>query len=573
MTEIQSKVEEELLARGFSYAPIQDGYPIIPAFRRSFNTNIGEFIVLIPLEDTTLLKLPRPRLIEIPEQLSGVRLPHLEGNQTICLFDEATRNIDPLNPKSLIAACVVQLESIIQGWVEGSNYKDIAVEFASYWEPERSCFLLSDKSDSKLYSFNRTALNGDVVTEYSIAQNMNQATDWSNKRNRSDGDSLPKELCNVINIKVNRSFFIPLKHKWPLENLGEVFTWLGKVDSRACSSLLDRLRNEAKQLSTFMIVMSADTIHVGLKLKLGPMGKAALGINLTKRKKLNYQLVFSALSKKHRITSFQKFRVDNSTEEYVFSRNSPTVSSLKNKKVCIIGCGTIGGYLTQGLVQMGAGTGKGQLYLFDSDTLKTGNLGRHLLGLPYLGERKSDALSHFLSSQSLVNDISACGAFNEKSIRGGWDLIVDATGEQSFSLLLASWYRKFISEQDNRNMMLIHSWISGFGHQAKSLLDDGSSACFACMFNYSTSQRNERYPSFAANKAPDLSGVFKRTCGESHLPFGPEASMTAASLTLRLLKQEPSRKYNYLQKSLSELPIQYPEKSAKPVGSCPVCQS
>ncbi|HHF3090559.1 TPA: ThiF family adenylyltransferase [Vibrio alginolyticus] len=573
MTQIQSKIEDELLAWGFHYTPIQGSYPLIPAFQRTFKTSIGEFKVLIPIEDPTLLRLPKPRLVALPEHLSDVRLPHLEGNQTICLFDETTRNIDPLNPKALIAACVVQLERIIQGWVDGSNYEDIAVEFGSYWSSERACFLLSENVDSKLYGFDRATLNGDIVTEYAVAESVEQAIEWSKKRNRSSNNTLPYELCKVINVKVRHSFFIPFKQNWPLNNLGEVFTWLGKVDSRASSSLLDKLRNEAKQRSTFMIVMSADTIHVGIKLTLGPMGKAALGINLSKRNKINYKLVFSALSKKHRVSSFQRFRMDNVTAEYVISRNSPSIKSFKNKKVCVIGCGTIGGYLAQGLVQMGAGTGKGKLCLFDGDVLKAGNLGRHLLGVQYLGERKSDSLSHFLSTQSLAENIFAYDVFSESHISGGWDLIVDATGEQSFSLLLANWFRKFISKRDNSSMTLIHSWISGFGHQAKSLLDDGFSACFACMFDYTTSPRKERYPSFGSKKAPDPNVVFKRTCGESHLPFGPEVSMTAAALALRLLKQEQPIKYNYLQKSLSDLPIQYPEKHVKSMGSCPVCQS
>jgi molybdopterin/thiamine biosynthesis adenylyltransferase len=572
MTQTQSRIEEELLAWGFHYAPIQGFYPLIPAFKRIFKTSIGDFEVEIPIEDTSLLKFPKPRLIALPDCLSDVRLPHLEGNQTICLFDETTKNIDPLNPNALIAACVDQLERIIQGWVEGSNYEDIAVEFASYWSSERASFLLSDNAESKLYAFDRVTLNGDTVTEYAVAETASQAIEWSKKRNRSLSSSLPKELCKVINVNVHRSLFIPFKQKWPLKNLGEVFTWLGNVDSRASSSLLNKLRNEAKEHSTFMIVISADTIHVGIKLTLGPLGKAALGVNLSKKKKLNYKFVFSALSKRHRVSSFQRFRVDNATEDYVYTRNTPTIEGLANKKICVIGCGTIGGYLTQGLAQMGAGTGRGKLCLYDGDVLKAGNLGRHVLGVQYLGEKKSDALTHFLSTQSLVSNIFAHDVFNEGDVSNGWDLIVDATGDQGFSLLLASWYRYFISKQANSSMILLHSWISGFGHQAKSLLDDGHGACFACLFDYGKPLRKERYPSFSAKKAPDPSVVFKRTCGESHLPFGPEASMTAASLALRLLKQQ-HKTYNYLQKSLSDLPIQYPEKHVKSMRSCPVCRS
>ncbi|MGR5278890.1 ThiF family adenylyltransferase [Vibrio rotiferianus] len=574
MIDVQSMVEDEFLAWGFRYTPIQESYPIKPAFSHVFQTHKGDFQVLIPVDDFTFLKLPKPQLISLPKAFEDVRLPHLEGNRTICLFDDATKNIDPLNPRALISACLDQLGKIIQGWVDGANYQDIAVEFSSYWEPERLCFLLSEEKNSKLYAFNRETLSGKCVTEYAIAANENQISLWSNKRNIISDTALPNELCKVINIHVNGSFFIPFKHKWPLTSLGEVFGWLEKVDSRASSSLFDKLRNDAKEQSTFMILLSANTIHVGLKLTLAPMGKAALGVGAPRKKKINMRFTLSALTKKHCVTSFQKFLINNATQDYVFERNTQeVVNTLKNKRVCVIGCGTIGGYLAYGLTQIGAGTGRGELALYDEDIVKTGNLGRHILGVQYLGEQKSDSLVHFITKQTLIDNVSAHNNFKKVDIDKGWDVIVDATGEQGFSLQLATWYREEICSRNKSTTLLIHSWISGFGHQVKSLLDDGSGACFACLFDYSPPSRKDRYPSFGSKNRPDPSIAFKRTCGESHLPFGSEVSMAAASLALRLIKQTEPRKANYLQKSISALPIEYPEKILTKMGGCPVCQS
>ena len=571
---MQSLIEEEFLAWGYNYSPILTSYPIIPAFEKNYSTKIGDFKVQVPIADPTLLNLPKPRLLLIPHKLSGVRLPHLEGNRTICLFDQAIRNIDPLQPRALIAACIDQIEKIIADWVNESNFEDIAAEFTSYWESQWVCYLLSDSKTSRLYRFDRVTLKGKDVTEFIVADSLVEASYWAKKRGRLiDINEGPIECCETISVNVKRPFFIPFNESWPLESIGGVLKWLNKVDSRAAFSLLDQLRNKAKESSSFMVLLSHLTIRVGIRLTLTELGKAALGVNLPKKtkNKSNFKYILSALAKKHCVTKFSRFRIENVTDDYLFTRNNSLFQGLMNKKICLIGAGTIGGYLAQSLVQNGAGSGRGSLHIYDSDVLKSGNLGRHILGIEYLGEQKSIALKDFLLSNGLATNLEAQSNFVEKDIDRKWDLVIDATGEQGFSLLLSQWYSVVVQSQTK--MILIHSWVSGFGNQAKAFMNDGTGACYACLFNYESDIRKDRYPSFSPENIPDYSRSFKRTCGESHLPFGSEASMTAVALAMRLLKQEDSKRLNYLQKSITDKPRQYPEKIVTPMKSCPVCQS
>lgn len=84
---------------------------------------------------------------------------------------------------------------------------------------------------------------------------------------------------------------------------------------------------------------------------------------------------------------------------YVFGRNLHGSSNLADKRILLIGCGTIGGFLAQQLAQCGAGAGKGELTLVDPDSLYPANLGRHLLGAPYLYDNKARACAEFIGSQ------------------------------------------------------------------------------------------------------------------------------------------------------------------------------
>lgn len=80
-------------------------------------------------------------------------------------------------------------------------------------------------------------------------------------------------------------------------------------------------------------------------------------------------------------------RIDPS---WVHGRDSNiALDRLRATKVGVVGCGAIGGYLAHGLAQAGVGT----LTLVDHDILKPGNLGRHVLGSEWIGQRKVSALA------------------------------------------------------------------------------------------------------------------------------------------------------------------------------------
>ena len=73
-------------------------------------------------------------------------------------------------------------------------------------------------------------------------------------------------------------------------------------------------------------------------------------------------------------------------------RNVPDMQTLSGKRLVIIGCGTIGGYLAEMLVKAGAGTAGGQLTLVDFDSLYPQNIGRHRLGFPNLFSNKATGM-------------------------------------------------------------------------------------------------------------------------------------------------------------------------------------
>jgi tRNA A37 threonylcarbamoyladenosine dehydratase len=80
-----------------------------------------------------------------------------------------------------------------------------------------------------------------------------------------------------------------------------------------------------------------------------------------------------------------------------------TMENLAGKRILLIGCGTIGSFLAQQLTQCGCGRAGGRLDLVDDDVLRPANLGRHLLGVPYLNRNKAEGCA----SNLVINE--GCG--------------------------------------------------------------------------------------------------------------------------------------------------------------------
>lgn len=70
------------------------------------------------------------------------------------------------------------------------------------------------------------------------------------------------------------------------------------------------------------------------------------------------------------------------------------IDVLRQKKVAVVGCGALGGYLARALAQAGVGS----LLLIDSDDMAASNVGRHLLGMETVGVAKAEALARRLAA-------------------------------------------------------------------------------------------------------------------------------------------------------------------------------
>lgn len=128
--------------------------------------------------------------------------------------------------------------------------------------------------------------------------------------------------------------------------------------------------------------------------------------------------------------------------DFLLSRCS-AVPSLKNRRILLLGCGSIGGFIANNLCQMGIT----QLDMVDDDEYTVENVYRHFLGFEGVrgkaSHNKSDLLKHHLEEKYAYLDLDALN-YQKRTVQdiiltnptrlSSYDLIISALGEPTINL-------------------------------------------------------------------------------------------------------------------------------------------
>lgn len=149
--------------------------------------------------------------------------------------------------------------------------------------------------------------------------------------------------------------------------------------------------------------------------------------------------------------------------------------SLATRRVCIVGCGGLGGFVAEMLGRMGVG----ELTVVDGDTFDATNLNRQLYSTEdNLGTGKAAAAAERFKTVNREVKVRAVDVFldpqNGGEIIRGQDVVVDALDSISTRLLLQDLCRE-------AGIPLVHGAIAGWLGQVSTLLpgDDSLSRIYA----------------------------------------------------------------------------------------------
>jgi len=235
--------------------------------------------------------------------------------------------------------------------------------------------------------------------------------------------------------------------------------------------------------------------------------------------------------------NFSILKVDIHSKHFLLPRAGGKID-FQDKKVMLVGCGSVGTHIANELVLSGIG----ELSLVDFDNFESKNLYRHTLSMDYDVMNKALAVSYDLQRKYPYTTITS---FNKKLsditvdelIR--LDLIIIAIGDPTEERLLNEFMKN-----NNIAVPVIYTWLEGYGvgGHAVYVHSDISSGCLQC--NYIdisidepilNSNMNFLYPN--QNVTKDLGG-----CGTLYLPYSHLDAQQTSLMVTRLAIESLSNK-------------------------------
>lgn len=547
-------VARALRARGFKQIRAQNAHA--KAFRGELSCRGYTVIIRLEIVDWDFVSYPRIFLESMPDVLKGFR-PHVLSSGDLCYYTKGAILLNRFKPAEAVARCLLRAEQTLEELAGGVEFKfGVQDEFGFYWsegtvyagridcKKKRARLVFVDGGDRKCY----------VLT---------QADDEPEWLARAVGGSIkPQSEIPVWLIETAQHPSVAAEGGLP-KTIKDTLDWVRRWDPPSFKRLTNLLESRGYlDYGMVSFVFCSPVGLFGFFLELDTAHRKAC-----QRKPALYRQYLYGRGARTRVTRI--FGVDISPE-FVHTRNIQG-ASLLGKKIAVIGCGAIGGYLAQALIRLGAGIGySGRLTLIDYDSMQSGNFGRHVLGFPALDRGKADALKEELVGQfpyahlrPLKVDVRNYFALFEE------DLIVDATGEESLSIALAGMHQERLRNQGAPP--LLHVWVAGNGEAAQALFTDtGKGGCYRCMWiDDSERGMKDRFPILKKESATRFIGC------QSVTMFPVSAVMSAAALASDMvidwLAGDPSPRFRTRARENAEIFIVKNQNLTK-LRNCPACQ-
>lgn len=477
-----------LKSRGFQRCEeqIDSAYLLV---KGALSTQFGDVPCQV-LIDRSFQTFPDVLLTPVPDRLLPIA-PHIGAQGFLCYISKATAVVDIFDPVGQTLAALEQAARVLDQIMAGELVDDLAEEFFAYWP---GIAFYSDVSSRQ--SGEGVLLEGGGT--YAVSDNPG--------RTMAKLAHLPGKLREhsfTIDRVTTRATPRPTPEAWPPRTVRDLLEWQGRLDDACRRKIEARIAKAYRKGREFAIVV-VDSPSMPYAFLVRNLQANARGSARDQRLPI-YEVDILLL---------QLIRIDDT---YVTQRNIPGQTTLAGKKIALVGCGTIGGYLGEMLTKGGAGTAGGELMLVDNQYLEPGNIGRHRLGADKSFLPKASSLADEIKRVMPASNVRPIN-FDAREVNlEGFDLLIDATGEQALGQWLAA--------RHSQKTPLIHVWIEGAGLAVRSYIGaHESEGCYRCLCDY------EQYGDFMAIEG-GVEPVFAgQGCEGPYVPFSASVSMQAAAL-------------------------------------------
>lgn len=424
--------------------------------------------------------------------------------------------------------------------IHKKNFSDeLAEEFVQHWNADGYCI-----SDLQM----RGSYMGRVVKrDYGYV-----ITDKQERKATSKSNLVWVE-------RVDRPLTFPPGYK-PPTNIQEFLNWAEAMSTGLRKKFLQTLIDGYPKAIPDLYFRAPNAI-VGIRVKLPPLVKASV------RDAKTYE---RALIQKGHEVQVVRFASERADPEFLYSRNTGA-NIFAKKRILLVGCGTIGSHLAKFLAQSGAGYKPGSLVLVDWQRFSPPNIGRHLLDVKSVHRPKAQALVDTFATYPNLNMRAEVARIEQVWDKfAGFDLIIDATGDEATSIALNHHFTELRHKGKNVPAVL-HVWLDGLGEATQALLvKDTEFACYKCL--RPELQKEPRFsplrPGYTAPQRP-------ATCGDgAYMEYGVGAPAIAAGLAFTMatdfMRGKPGKLFRTLLIDFTNT-VNVSNRNASRSPKCPAC--
>lgn len=445
----------------------------------------------VPLEirfvDLSLAECPR---VYVPDTSMLARnvVPHVDDKGELCVVDRSFHVFDRLRAPEQVRGLIRRAAEVLTHGNTKAGTEEIAREFPAYW----------------------------ATTQFELTSESGAS---------ADGKAGKANIRSIDELTTAARLSFEPHHSKPA-TLGAFLDWAAHWDANLVKRLSDKLARLNFDDPTILIHAANGSIAATLRVS----GRGPALSNAFKRPGAWQKFLASPAA---RSLPIERSLVRPHDLMSILGANGKEGRPpLANKRILLIGCGAIGGYLARMLAQLGAGHGAdpdGRLTLVDHDRLDMGNIRRHQLGSGDNKRAKAEALAELIGRDFPGTSVKSFTgeAQQNASIFSGADLIIDATGEHGLSEWLNGWAlgRRAAGEA---HPAILFAWIAGAGAAVQTFMMIAAAtenhACYRCL--QPDLRELARFDPLRESPAEPV-----QPCGgHAYTPYGPAASGMAASL-------------------------------------------
>ena len=485
-----------------------------------------------------------PPRVAVPDGPDPLAWPHLEEHGFLCVLPPDSA-VSSRAPADVAAYVLGEACRLIEEGISGSNVEDFRSEFLSYW-----ALAVDESAPRFLSTLDPTCHDQQIVvwrgkTVRVAGESRDALGRWLGRWGATPSKNDKYRLLEAVRLWLPK----PLAPAEYPDTAADV-QMLAQRHSPEAARVLENLASRG--MNEIDVVLGAPTERgscfgalVLRRPRRSAAGSKRGGDPLAKGFRpgrvpqwLAMQRYFSAGAKP------TKAIVKRADHLWIHGRDQDKRQALlREARVAILGCGSLGGPLARLLAQAGVGN----LLLVDPATLDWPNVGRHELGARSVGRPKAHELA-----RELERAFPHLGDVASRSKRVGlgestlmaelltYDIIVSTMGNWAAESFLND------SQQEGRGFPpIVYGWVEAHAAAAHAVVVPGVGACLCCGVD------DRGRPNLAVTDWPNGGdSLHEPACGAMYTPYGPAelcwAHALLSEVVVDAVVNPPTRAHHYI---------------------------